>query len=326
MLGIDCGGLTSRLSCRHTVARPCRIHTGLPAQNVRVHLPRARRASFRGRGLQQSVDRGVRLMLVLALASMLPAPPLTAGRVVTLMPSFADDLYAIGGASQLVAVSAFTDAPEAKSLPRVADASSVNVEAIVALHPSVVIGIPAQARFVEPLRRANIAVVLLPDDTYEQIFINLRTIGALTGRQLQAAATVAHLQHETAALTARAHRFVRRPSVFVVLGVAPIWTAGLGSYISKLIILAGGVNAADDLHAAYGEYSAEALLRNQPDVLVTDPATRLDAVLDREPWRSLRAVRLHRWYVVNPDILERPGPQYNDALRWLLARLEPLAR
>jgi iron complex transport system substrate-binding protein len=253
------------------------------------------------------------------------APPHTAGRVVTLVPSFADDIYAIGAGSQLVGVSAFSDAPQAKALPRVADASSVDVEAILALRPSVVIGIPAQARLVEPLARARVRVVLLSDDAYERIFANLRTIGALTGRRGAAAATIARLQHETAELQARTKSYARRPSVFVVLGSGPIWTAGSESYITKLIALAGGINAASDLHAAYGEYSAEALLRHQPDLLVADPATHLDAVLDREPWRSLRAVRLHRIYSVDPDIIERPGPQYNEGLRWLVERLAPLA-
>jgi iron complex transport system substrate-binding protein len=54
--------------------------------------------------------------------------------------------------------------------------------------------------------------------------------------------------------------------------------------------------------------------------------THLDAVVDREPWRSLRAVRLHRVYDVNPDIIERPGPNYNQGVRWLLDRVSPLAR
>jgi iron complex transport system substrate-binding protein len=249
-----------------------------------------------------------------------------ASRVVALVPSFADDLYAIGAGSQLVGVSAFTDVPQAKRLPRVADASSVDVEAIVALSPSVVIGIPSQSRFVQPLQRAHIPVVLLPDDSYERIFTNLRVVGALTGRQRQATAAVVGLQRETAALRALTQRFARRPSVFVVLGSGPIWTAGSGSYITTLIALAGGRNAAEDLHAAYGEYSAEALLRDQPDLLVADPMTHLDAVVDREPWRSLRAVRLHRVYDVNPDIIERPGPNYNQGVRWLLDRVSPLAR
>jgi hypothetical protein len=31
-------------------------------------------------------------------------------------------------------------------------------------------------------------------------------------------------------------------------------------------------------------------------------------------------------YSVNPDIIERPGPKYNDGLRWLTERLAPLAQ
>ncbi|MGB6602355.1 MAG: helical backbone metal receptor [Candidatus Cybelea sp.] len=243
----------------------------------------------------------------------------------TLVPSFADDVYAIGAGGELVGVSAFTDRPQAKQLPRVADSSSVDAEAILTLRPTVVIGIPAQARLTEPLRRAHVRVVLLSDDAYDRIFENLRVIGVLTGHELEARATIARLRRETAALQARTTGYVRRPSVFVVLGSGPIWTAGASSYITALIALAGGTNVASDLHAAYGQYSAEALLRHQPDMLVADAATNLAAVLDREPWRSLRAVRLRHVYSVDPDLLERPGPSYNEGLRWLVERLTPLA-
>jgi iron complex transport system substrate-binding protein len=246
-------------------------------------------------------------------------------RLVTLVPSFADDAYAIGAGGQLVGVSAFTDAPQAKLLPRVADAASIDAEAIVALRPSLVVGIPAQSRLIEPVRRAGVRVVLLPDDSYASIFANLRAIGAMTGHAREAETTIARLRRETNAIAARTKRYARRPSVFVVLGVAPIWTAGKQSYISTLIELAGGTNAAGDLHAAYAEYSAEALVRRQPDLLVADAAMRLDAVIDREPWRSLRAVRLHHVYEVDPALIERPGPAYNRGLRWLADRVRPLA-
>jgi ABC-type Fe3+-hydroxamate transport system substrate-binding protein len=237
-------------------------------------------------------------------------------RVVAMMPFVADDLYAIGAGSQLVAVSSFTDDPRARGLPRVADFTSVDAERIVAL----------QARLVDPLRRAGIDVVLLHDDAFTDIFTNLRAVGTLTGHAKEAAATIERLQQTTAQLHARTRAFTRRPSVFIVLGSGPIWTAGRSSYIATLIGLAGGSNAAADLHAAYGQYSAEALLRTQPEVLVTDPAIRLDAVLDREPWRSLRAVRLRHVYTVVPAaIIERPGPQYNEGIRWLVERLTPLA-
>jgi ABC-type Fe3+-hydroxamate transport system substrate-binding protein len=283
----------------------------LPAQNVESAIVRVRTATL--------------FLLLVSLGACAGAKPATSGGLVTLVPSFADDAYAIGAGRQLAAVSAFTDDPRAAALPRVADSSSVDVEEIVALRPSFVVGIPSQARLVEPLRRANLRVVLLPDDGYDQIFTDLRAIGRLTGRQRAAAQTIAGLQRETAALHRRAARFAWHPRVFVVLASAPIWTAGSPSYISALVGIAGGRNAAAALSAPYAQYSAESLVENQPDVLVADRAAHLDAVLDREPWQSLRAVRDGRVFFIGSDLLERPGPSYNDAIRWLLERLSPIA-
>lgn len=247
-------------------------------------------------------------------------------KIVALVPFVADDVYALGAGDRLAGVSAYTDDPRARNLPRVADFTSIDAERIAALHPDIAIGIPAQQRLTGALRRAGIEVVLLPDDRYQTIFSNLATIGRLCGRQAQAASLIRSWRSTTAALHARTRRFTRRPTVFFVLGTAPIWTAGSSSFIATLIALAGGRNAAANMRAAYGQYSAEALLREQPDVLVADPAVGLNAVLGREPWRSLRAVRLHRVYAPrSADILQRPGPRYNEGIRWLVDRLTPLA-
>jgi len=247
-------------------------------------------------------------------------------RIVALVPSLAEDLFAVGAGPQVVGVSVYSDLAAAKDLPVVADFSSVDTEKIVALHPGVVLGIPAQARLIQPLKSAGINVVLLPDDTYDDIFTDLLAVGAVSGHRQEAGLLVARLSQETDRIRALTRGFRRTPSVFVVLGSGPIWTVGPTSYIATLIALAGGRDAAGNLGVAYGQYSAEALLRAQPDAIVTDPSVHLDAVLNREPWRSLRAVTLHHVFTVDPAaILERPGPRYNEGLRWLVDRLTPLA-
>jgi iron complex transport system substrate-binding protein len=264
-----------------------------------------------------------RLLLATLLLAATPAPH---ERIVALMPSLVEDFFAVGAGSQVVGVSVYSDSVAgAKGLPVVADFSSVDVERIVALRPDLVVGIPAQARLVEPLKRAGLTVVLLPDDTYGNIFTNITVAGDLSGHAEQAGALASRLAKQTAQLRARTQSFKRHPSVFVVLGTGPIWTAGRKSYIGTLIAMAGGRNAAADLDAAYGQYSAEALLRDQPDAIVTDPSVHLDAVLHSEPWRSLTAVQRGRIFTVNPAaMLERPGPHYNEGLRWLVERLTPL--
>ena len=247
-------------------------------------------------------------------------------RVVALVPSLVEDLCAIGAADQLTGVSSATrDVPCAKGVPVVADFSSVDVEKIVALHADLVVAIPAQAHLVEPLRQAGIDVELLDDDSFANIFDDITALGRLTSRRPQAAALNRSLRAQTAHLIA-GRRFKRTPTVFVALGTGPIYTCGPTSYIATLIGLAGGTNAVTALPGAYGEYSAEALLRLQPDAIVTDPSVGLGAVLDREPWRSLRAVRSkHILTLRDAALLERPGPRYNEGLRWLIERLAPLA-
>jgi iron complex transport system substrate-binding protein len=263
--------------------------------------------------------------LVFTLLASAPPP-----RLVTLMPAMGDDLFAIGAGPQVVGISRFTeDNPAAKNIPLVGDFQSVDVEKIVALHPDVVIGDPSQATLVAPLRRAGIRVVLLKDDSYQDIFANLRTLGDLSGRRLQADAVIARLEQETSQLRARAARFAYHPRVFFALGTGPIWTAGPGSYLATLLAFAGARNAAVDLHEPWAQYSEEALLRAQPDAIVADYETPLRSVLEHEPWRSLRAVHEgHVFLVVDrriDDALFRPGPNYNEGLRWLIERLSPLS-
>ncbi|MGB6986330.1 MAG: helical backbone metal receptor [Candidatus Aquilonibacter sp.] len=255
---------------------------------------------------------------------------LLALRIVTLIPSFAEDVVAIGARAELVGISKFSqDVPNSAALPVVADFESVDSERIIALHPDVVVGIPAQAGVVAPLQRAGIRVVLMRDDSYDDIFNDMRTLGELTGHGAQAKNEIARLQHETARLVATVPHRAYRPSVFVAIGTGPIWTVGPGSYIGRLIELAGGVDAASDLHAAWAEYSEEALVRAQPDAIVAGHDTDLTGVTSREPWRSLRAVHEgHVFAITDPGVenaLFRPGPNYNEGLHWLIERLSSLS-
>ncbi|MGC2243909.1 MAG: helical backbone metal receptor [Candidatus Aquilonibacter sp.] len=251
-------------------------------------------------------------------------------RIVTLAPSLAEDVCAIGACPQLVGISKFSgDVPGASAKVVVGDFASVDSERILALHPDVVVGIASQMRLVAPLQRAGIRVVFIPDDSYDDIFTDLRTLGQLTGHVAQARAEIAALKSETARLRATVAHRAYRPSVFIALGTGPIWTVGPSSYIGHLIELAGGRDAAADLPSPWGEYSDEALIRAQPDAIVAGHDTDLTSVQTREPWRSLRAVHEgHVFAITDPRVenaLMRPGPHYNEGLRWLIERLSSLS-
>ena len=259
--------------------------------------------------------------------SSAPQRPPQERRIVSLVPSLTEDVCAIGAAKQLVAVSSFSkDVPCAKGLPVVGDFASVDAEKVLRMHPDVVLAMASQARMTQALQNLGIRVEFVDDLTYDDLFASVRRIGELTGRPDAAADLVAHLRARTARLQAQTRVFRRHPTVFVVIGIDPIFTVGSNSYIAALISLAGGRNAVGALSSGYSTYGAEALLRLQPDVIVADPSVHLEAVLGREPWRSLRAVREKRvWMLPDAAMLERPGPRYNEGVRWLVNRLKPIA-
>jgi iron complex transport system substrate-binding protein len=264
----------------------------------------------------------VALLAVSACAAAAPARVDAPRRIVSLIPSLTEDLFAIGAGSMVVGVSQFTDFPKAATaLPVVASYASADAERIVELHPDVVVGISAQVTSAADVRKAGIRTILLDDDGFDDIFRDIEALGIMTGRTADARALNDRLRARTTALMRTVRKRARPLRVFVVLGVGPIFTVGDTSYIAKLIALAGGTNAAH-LPGAYGPYSAETLVAMQPDVLVADPTVQLQSVLDRPPWNALRAVREHRVaYLPDPAILERPGPRYNDGLAWLIGIL-----
>lgn len=243
-------------------------------------------------------------------------------RIVSLIPSLTEDLFAIGAGPAVVGVSAYTDYPAAAAkLPVVATSGSADTEKIVTLHPDVVVGIASQTAPAADARKAGIRTVLLHDDGFDDIFADIEALGILSGHSEESKALTDRLHARTLALMRMVKKRTNPLRVFVVLGTGPIFTVGDTSYVSKLIALAGGANAAN-IADAYGSYSAEALVALQPDVLVADPTVQLQSVLDRPPWNALQAVREHRVaYLPDPAILERPGPRYNDGLAWLIKTL-----
>jgi iron complex transport system substrate-binding protein len=247
-----------------------------------------------------------------------------APRIVTLMPVFAQDLCALGAGAQLAGVSQYSeDARCARGLPQVNDFASVDTEKIISLHPDFVVAIPAQRTLTVALARAGVRVVYLPDDSFHDIFSNVYALGRLSRHD--PSSLVARLRERTRALQASEH-FTKRMRVFVALQAQPIWTVGPQSYISTLLQLAGARNAVTALPRAYAQYSAEALIRLQPDAIVTSSDTHLADLFGREPWRSLRAVRDGHVFVLgDASLLETPGPSYNEGLAWLIERLRSLS-
>ncbi|HUY11970.1 MAG TPA: helical backbone metal receptor, partial [Candidatus Dormibacteraeota bacterium] len=266
-------------------------------------------------------------VLAIVRSALLVASIVAPHRIVSLLPSLTEDLCALGLQARLIAVSSYSsDIPCAKGKPRVGDYESVDAEKIVAMHADLVLGLPSQMQVVAPLRAAGIRVLLLPDESYDDIFTSIARIGDATGEVQTARALIARLKSQVASLHARTRSFRWHPRVFVALSVAPIWTVGPQSYLARIVELAGGRLAVTQLAQPYATYSAEALLASQPDVILATRDSGLQSTLKTMPWRDLRAVRDGRLLLPpNDDMFVHPSPRFIEGLRWLVQQLQRIA-
>ena len=249
-------------------------------------------------------------------------------RIVSLAPSITETLFAIGAGGQVAGVTQFCDfPPEASKKPKVGYANP-NLESLVALQPDLIL---APKEFLKPdlltsLDNLHIPLFLLSGETVESIYLQIETIGRMTNHQAEAAALVMDVRRQ---ITTVKQRVQGQPPVRVlyVLNSQPLITVGAGSFIDQLIGLAGGLNIAVKSGVPYPRLSMEAVLAEDPEVLVF-PVGQAEGISEGEQqawhqWPSLSAIKHARTHQISADLLNRPGPRIGQALERLAALLHP---
>src|SRR5258706_15772599 len=105
-----------------------------------------------------------------------------AQRIVSLAPHATELLYAAGAGDKLVAVSEYSDFPEAaKRLPRVASSGGIDLERLLALRADLVIGwrLEATARALDRIESFGIPLAYIEPHRLEEIPQAIETLGGL---------------------------------------------------------------------------------------------------------------------------------------------------
>ncbi|HYC22022.1 MAG TPA: helical backbone metal receptor [Candidatus Bathyarchaeia archaeon] len=246
-----------------------------------------------------------------------------ARRVVSLVPSVTETVFALGEGARLVGVSTFCDwPPEARSLPRIGSYLEPAIEPIIALRPDVVIGVPTPGNqaAIARLRALGLTVVIVGETTLDDAWASMRTIGDWVDRRPQADALVARVQDELAQVRRRAAAAPPLRVLFVV-GHDPLVAAGSGLFIDELITIAGGMNVAAKSGGKWPRLSLEAVVEAAPEVIIDGAmgSEESSAAVESywQPYRSLPAVRAGRVIARRSDEILRPGPRLGAAAREL---------
>jgi iron complex transport system substrate-binding protein len=258
----------------------------------------------------------------LGRVTALPGP---ARRIVSLAPSITESLFAVGAGDQVVGVTLFCDYPETvRKIPHVGGMVNPNIEAIVALSPDLIL-VSMEGNTREDFTRLTqlgIPVFVTNPRTIAGIYRSLEQIGTLTGHAREARTMVDSMKTRVKTITAKVTG--PSPRTLLVVSLQPLIAAGAGTFVNELLATAGAVNIAATARGTYPAYSREAILSANPDVLIitSDLLTGTESLTAMFPeWGTLPALRLHRVFGINPDIVSRPGPRAVDGLEQLYSLL-----
>jgi len=247
-----------------------------------------------------------------------------ARRMVSLLPSFTEILFAIGAGDRLVGRTAWCDYPPAAlAVPSVGDGMPPNVEAVAARRPDLVVLYRSgpNATAAQQLERLGIPTVLFDLNRLDELAPAARRLGVLTGRGA-AGDSLARAMDSLASQRPEPLAPGPKSIVFVVWDNPPI-VIGAGSYLDRLAGLAGARNVFHDIATASAQVSIETIAARNPDFIavLSDTATP-PRYAGRPEWRVVPAVRNRRFLFLPGRLFGRPGPRAAEAVRELRRVLE----
>jgi iron complex transport system substrate-binding protein len=247
-----------------------------------------------------------------------------ATRIVSLSPHLTELLYAAGAGARVVGAVDFSDYPgEAAALPRVGGDAGIDLEALLALRPDLVVAWPnaGSLRAINRLAGLGVPVFRSEPRELEHIASTLERLGVLAGTQLQAGQAVASFRLRAAELE---RRYAGRPKVRVYYQVwdRPLLTVNGEHLISKVMRLCGGENVFAALPLIVPEIDREAVLRADPEVIVTS-GVGLDA------WKGfpgLAAAASGQLHYIPAPLIQRHTPRLLEGAERLCGLLESARR
>jgi iron complex transport system substrate-binding protein len=245
------------------------------------------------------------------------APP---QRIVTWAPSNTEMLFALGLGPRVVGVSGSFDnfPPQATSLPSVAGQGGVtpDPEKVVALNPDLVLnGFQGGDGWKRQLRKLGVPVFSIYASTLNDALHDIETVGAVTDRPDAAAELTAAMRGDIQRSLAP---FAGRPRVscFFEAYYPPLTTVGPHTFIYDVLEQAGCDPVSSTAGADYAEWSVEKLVQNGPAVYLaaSESAASVAAVRGRPGFSGIAAVAGGKVFLIDSDLITRPGPRVVEAL------------
>lgn len=245
-------------------------------------------------------------------------------RVVSLACSNTEIVSALGCAHLLVGVDDHSDHPPevVDGLPRVGPDLDIDVDAVAALRPDLVLAtltVPGHEAVVGRLEAAGLPWIAPEPTSLDDVYGDVLEIAELLGVPRRGIDLAAAMRKELEAPPPPPEA----PTVLVQWWPKPTIAPGRLSWTTDVIEAAGARNPLGDEDVKSRPVPDEEVAEMAPDVIVlswcgVDPSKyRTDVIYDKEMWAGVPAVANRRVYPVPEAFLGRPGPRLVEGVRAL---------
>lgn len=252
--------------------------------------------------------------------------PQPARRIVSLAPHITELLFAAGAGKQVVGVVSYSDFPEAaKALPQVGGYTSVDMEAVAALKPDLVVAWKSGNRnaHLDRLAALGVPVYINEPRNLNDVARSLETLGHLAGSDAAASAAAGEFRKRLAALRIR---YASQPPVrtFYQVWDRPLMTINGVHLIGDVIRLCGGENIFAELTQLAPTVSVEAVLAANPEAVVASGMgeARPEWLDQWRRWPALSAAAADNLFFIPPAIIQRHTPRILDGATRLCEQLD----
>jgi iron complex transport system substrate-binding protein len=242
-------------------------------------------------------------------------------RIIALLPSHTETVYALGAGSSMVGRDAYSDFPaQVLELPKVGDLYNPNIEAIVALKPDLVLN-SEYGELTPKLEKAGITVWSGSAQTFDDVFETITVMGKILNREASATSLNAKMKADIREIET-VIKAVKKVSVYYEIDPTP-YTVGPSSYLGVLIAKAGGANIIPKDLGDFPKISPELVVKANPSCII---GTSQAEASKRPGWANLNAILNNRVFQLTPEqdnLVSRPGPRIAQGLRVLAKILHP---
>lgn len=243
-----------------------------------------------------------------------------ARRIVSLVPSITETLFALGAGERIAGVTDYCIHPEDQVgvKPKVGGTKNFSVRRVLELEPDLVVANAEENRKhqVDALEQAGLKVFVTFPKTVDGCLKMIADAAALTGTTEAAEALLASISRSR--IDARARASDPPARVLCPIWKDPYMTINRDTFVDSVIRSCGGRNIFEDSPERYPKFILAEAARRQPDIVIlpTEPYhfTELDIPVMEKMGNAVPACRNHRIYVVQGELLSWYGPRLARAL------------